>query len=114
MDEVADSTLHALWMAAWKRARDGTPTNAASVAAKVVFGGRSSMQEDWCRVEGDVRLCSRAPIDWFRGRDSSLTPEQFVGRWGLRGILARVDTDAFGREHLAIRWSPAHPIPLPR
>ena len=108
------ATLHALWMAAWKRARDGTPTNAASVAAKVVFGGRSSMQEDWCRVEGDVRLCSRAPIDWFRGRDSSLTPEQFVGRWGLRGVLARVDTDAFGREHLVIRWSPAHPIPLPR
>ena len=108
------ATLLALWMAAWKRGRDGTPTNAASVAAKVVYGGRSSMQEDWCRVEGDVRLCSRAPIDWFRGRNSSLTPEQFMGRWGLRGVLAMVNTDAFGREHLVIRWSRAHPIPLPR
>ena len=82
------ATLHALWMAAWKRARDGTPTNPASVAAKVVYGGRGSMQEDWCRVEGDVRLCSRAPIDWFCGRDSGLTSEQFVSRWGLGGVLA--------------------------
>ena len=108
------ATLHALWTAGWQRTRDGTATNAASVAAKVVYGCRRAMMEDWCRVEGDVRLASRVPVDWFRGRDSGLSPERFGSRWCLGEVLAAVNEDTSGRSHVAIAWSCSHPIALPR
>jgi hypothetical protein len=108
------TTLYALWQASRKRSMEGTPTNPASVVAKVVYGARSSMQQDWCRVEGDVRRFSRAPVNWFRGRDSSLSAAEFASRWCMGGVLATVRQDGLGRDHLEVKWSCVHPIPLPR
>jgi len=107
------ATLYALWWAGRHRSDDGAATNAACMAAKVVYGCRRLMQQDWCRVTHDVRAFSAVPVHWFRGRDSALTVEEFSARWCVGGVLARVQDGHVGRGVLELLWTCSHPLPLP-
>ncbi|EIE24271.1 hypothetical protein COCSUDRAFT_62775 [Coccomyxa subellipsoidea C-169] len=45
--------------------------------------------------------------DWLRGRDPTLSREEFTARWCHRGVLCTVD--ALPDAQPVIRWSAQHP-----
>ena len=54
--------------------------------------------------------CVGAPgLDWLRGRSPVLPLRLFKARWGHREVLCRAEFITM----LTLRWTAAHPVPLP-
>jgi hypothetical protein len=57
---------------------------------------RGLMQQDWLRVEGDVRHLSGVCPSWFRGRDPSLPLPRFTSWWCVEEVLASIQPGGGG------------------
>ncbi len=107
-------TLYAIWAASCRR-RNGKMSNSASIAATVVFGLRHSVLQDWHRTQEDVRRHSSILSDWFRGRDTCLSIQEFQSLWGPSGgvylfVASPLSPD---RPSLKINLTCTHPIRVP-
>ena len=109
------ATLAAIHAARTQR-RQGIPTTATSVAARLVHHMRAAMLRDWQRVCGCSSLA--APADgvccstWLRGRQPFMTLQQFQQHWGQPGALCQVVTAATPPQ-LTLLWTVRHPTPIP-
>ena len=108
------ATIHFLWTAASQRDRHGTPTNAPSVAARVVYFLISAIRSDFVRVVSDIRRIGSDCASWFRGRPCAIAREEFEEMWGCGGVLCRVDEVQGPPLVLRVLLSCSHPVPLPR
>ena len=106
------ATLCQLW-AAYQRGRhqpDAAAT-AGALAARILSSCRKALLADWRLVTVDIRQTAGVLSDWLRGRDPTLSREEFVRRWCHRDVLCTVD--ALPGAQPVIHWSAQHPVPLP-
>jgi hypothetical protein len=87
---------------------DGTPF-ATRVAAATVAALTSAIKRDWRRAQEDVRTSVGPDFcqEWFRGRDPTLEPEDFIASWATPPYLC----DVVGG--LVIKVTHHAPVPLP-
>jgi hypothetical protein len=89
----------------------GARISAAHVAARVLATAKSMMRRDWLLVVTDIRQQSDVLSDWLRGRQPSLSRDEFRSRWCHNSLLCRLaDAEAAQPD---ILWSATHPVPLP-
>ena len=68
-----------------------------------------AIQRDFLRVSSLIDCDMGVPPDWLRGRSPTMTLAQFQARWCPREVLCRAESDRV----LELRWTAAHPVPLP-
>ena len=101
--------LWAAYCTAWSRPdRQMTP---AHIATRVLAAARDQMRRDWCLVGSDIRLRAGMLSHWLRGRQPSMTQEQYQQRWCHGDVLCSLPEDMEEPPH--IHWTAAHPVPLP-
>ena len=66
---------------------------------------RSLMQQDWLRVEGDVRQLGGVCPSWFRGRDPSLPLQRFQSWWCAEDVLASTQLVVGGQPRMVLKLS---------
>ena len=66
---------------------------------------RSLMQQDWLRVEGDVRQLGGVCPSWFRGRDPSLPLQRFQSWWCAEDVLASTQLVVGGQARMVLKLS---------
>ena len=66
---------------------------------------RSLMQQDWLRVEGDVRQLGGVCPSWFRGRDPSLPLQRFQSWWCAEDVLASTQLAVGGQPRMVLKLS---------
>ena len=66
---------------------------------------RSLMQQDWLRVEGDVRQLGGVCPSWFRGRDPSLPLQRFQSWWCAEDVLASTQLVVGGHPRMVLKLS---------
>lgn len=106
------ATICQLWTA-YQHARHqpDAVVAAASITARIVSSCRKAILADWRLATVSIRLSADVLSDWLRGRDPTLSRQDFSARWCHRGVLCTVD-DHPDTQPL-IRWSAQHPVPLP-
>ena len=85
--------LKRIWLARCDVVELGSGAASGSTAGIIcAFVGevRALMQQDWLRVEGDVRQLGGVCPSWFRGRDPSLPLDRFKSWWCAEEVLATV------------------------
>ena len=91
------ATLAAIHTARTQR-RQGIPTTATSVVARLVHQMRAVMLREWQRVRGISSLAALAEgvccSTWLRGRQPFMTLQQFKHHWAQPGALYQVVTAA--------------------
>ena len=100
--------LKRIWLARCAALDDADGSSHASTPAIVcafVQEIRSLLQQDWLRVEGDVRQLGGVCPSWFRGRDPSLPLQRFQSWWCAEDVLATTQAGVGGRPRLIIRLS---------
>ena len=83
----------------------------AHIAARVLAAARDQMRRDRLLVWSDIRLRAGVLSHWLRGRQPSMTQEQFQQRWCHGDVLCSLPEDMEEPSH--IHWTAAHPVPLP-
>ena len=63
------------------------------------------MQQDWLRVEGDVRQLGGVCPSWFRGRDPSLPLQRFQSWWCAEDVLASTQLVVGGQPRMVLKLS---------
>lgn len=100
-----------------RQRRLGLPTNAPSIAARVLHNLRSAVLGDWHRVSSGGGLAGLSSgvccSTWLRGRHPLLTLTDFRKLWGPEGVLYKVTTTPGARPKLDILWSVQTPVPIP-
>ena len=86
-----------------------TSFTAAAVVDGFVAEIRSLIQQDWLRVQGDIRQLSGVCPSWFRGRDPALPEERFQQWWCTEGVLASLAGPAL-TVHLSRQSVPSCPL----
>ena len=83
------------------------PSQASTPAIVCAFirGIRSLMQQDWLRVEGDVRQLGGVCPSWFRGRDPSLPLQRFQSWWCAEDVLASTQLVVGGQPRMVLKLS---------
>jgi hypothetical protein len=111
------SWLHAVWVQRCRRqANQQWAVTAAGVAAATAAAVGRLIRRDFARVAVDARSSTAAPAHWFRGtRDPQLGLAAFLTRWGLGGVLCRVDPPAPGEAlgQLHVLFTTAAPVLAP-
>jgi hypothetical protein len=109
------AAIHFLWSAASQRDRHGTPTNAPSVAARLVYSLIGAMRSDFLRVVSDITRLGGVGdcASWFRGRPRTIDREEFEAMWGFRGVLCRIEESPGRPWALRVLLSHSHPLRLP-
>lgn len=77
----------------------------AAILAAFVWEIRSLIQQDWARVQGDVRQLSGVCPGWFRGRDPQLPLARFKAAWCTNNVLAAVEEEPDASPRLSIGLS---------
>ena len=85
------------------------PLTAARVASHILHDCRGAIQRDFLRVSSLIDCDMGVPPDWLRGRSPTMQLAQFQARWCHREVLCRAESDSI----LELRWTAAHPVPLP-
>ena len=70
------------------------------------------MRRDWLLVGLDIRLRAGVLSHWLRGRQPTMTQEQFQQRWCHGHALCSLPEDV--QEPPIIHWTAMHPVPLPQ
>lgn len=102
-----------LW-AAYQRGRHQSEAAAitpGAVAARILSSCRKALLADWRLTAANIRLTAGVLSDWLRGRDPTLTREEFAARWCHRAVLCALE-ELPGAQPV-IHWSAQHPVPLP-
>ena len=99
-----------LWTA-YQRPRHQPAVSAGVVAARILSTCRKALLADWRLATANIRLSAGVLSDWLRGRNPTLTGQEFTARWCHRGVPCTVD-DLLDAQPL-IHWSAQHPVPLP-
>lgn len=86
-----------------------TSFTAAAVVDGFVAEIRSLIQQDWLRIQGDIRQLSGVCPSWFRGRDPALPEERFQQWWCTEGVLASLAGPAL-TVHLSRQSVPSCPL----
>ena len=100
--------LKRIWLARCAAVATDADTSQASTTAIVcafVQEIRSLLQQDWLRVEGDVRQLGGVCPSWFRGRDPSLPLQRFQSWWCVEEVLASTQAGVGGRPRLTLKVS---------
>jgi hypothetical protein len=100
--------LKCIWLArcAAMEAEDGScHASPPAIVCAFVREIRSLLQQDWLRVEGDVRQLGGVCPSWFRGRDPSLPLQRFQSWWCAEDVLASTQTVVVGRPRLLPKLS---------
>ena len=105
------TTLWHLWRASRPGALDAgaQPLTAVRVASSILHDCRGAIQRDFTRVSSLIDCDMGVPMAWLRGRSPTMELLQFQARWCHRGVLCRAASDRV----LELRWTAAHPVPLP-
>ena len=93
------------------RSRPGHLTSPAHIAARILTATREQMRQDWLLIGADIRLRAGVLSHWLRGRQPTMSAQQFQQRWCHADILCSLPADE-GDPPL-IHWTAAHPVPLP-
>lgn len=107
------ATICQLW-AAYQRGRhqpDAAAITPGAVAARILSSCRKALLADWRLATVNVRQTAGVLSDWLRGRDPSITREEFAVRWCHRAVLCALEE--LPGAHPVIHWSAQHPVPLP-
>ena len=91
--------LKRIWIARCELVENGNSASAGSaqgIVCAFVREIRGLMQQDWLRVEGDVRHLSGVCPSWFRGRDPSLPLPRFTSWWCVEEVLASIQPGVGG------------------
>lgn len=107
------SFLHSVWQLRARRSRAGRPFCPATVCAATIAAVRSVIQRDWLRATVDLRRLPGTYSEWFRGRDVSISPDEFLRRWAQHDCLCTVQPGAGGAAQLSLRFSMAVPVAAP-
>jgi hypothetical protein len=87
-------------------AGDGSSqTSTPAIVCAFVREIRSLLQQDWLRVEGDVRQLGRVCPSWFRGRDPSMPLQRFQSWWCAEDVLASTHLVVGGPPRLLLKLS---------
>ena len=101
-----------LWRAyCHARTQPDQPMLPAHVAARVISAARIQMRRDWLLVGSDIRLRAGVLSHWLRGRQPSLSAEEFRSRWCHHDVLCSPSAEE--TEPPRMHWTAAHPVPLP-
>ena len=105
------TTLWHLWRASRPGALDAgaQPLTAVRVASSILHDCRGAIQRDFTRVSSLIDCDMGVPMAWLRGRSPTMELTQFQARWCHRGVLCRAASDRV----MELRWTAAHPVPLP-
>ena len=105
------TTLWHLWRASRHGALDAgaQPLTAVRVASSILHDCRGAIQRDFMRVSTLIDCEMGVPMAWLRGRSPKMKLTEFQARWCHRGVLCRAPSDRV----LELRWTAAHPVPLP-
>ena len=81
------ATIYQLW-AAYQRARHqpDAEQSVGAVAARVLSSCRKALLGDWRLATVTIRQTAGVLNDWLRGRDPTLTREEFRERWCHRDL----------------------------
>jgi hypothetical protein len=85
--------LQSLWVVRCQSAGTASHT-AQAVVGRFVAVLHQQISRDWQRVVSDIRWDNGMPASWFRGRDPTMTREEFERRWCVRGVVAAVSGGA--------------------
>jgi hypothetical protein len=85
------ATMEAVWGLRSERSAYQGSSLAAVAAVRAARCIQRAMERDRLRVQGDIRQRSGACTQWFRGRDPSLSEEEFEGIWGPAGVFYTLD-----------------------
>lgn len=108
------SYLHAVWQMRARRSLAGKVFGPADVCGATVAAVRGAIQRDWVRATSDLRRLGGVYAEWFRGRDASITVEEFEDRWARGGVLCRVEGGGDAAwPRLQLRFSLSLPVPAP-
>jgi len=100
--------LKRIWLArcAAMEAEDGScHASPPAIVCAFVREIRSLLQQDWLRVEGDVRQLAGVCPSWFRGRDPSFPLQRFQSWWCAEDVLASTQNIVGGRPRLIPKLS---------
>ena len=91
--------LKRIWIARCELVEHGNGATGSSphgIVCAFVREIRALLQQDWLRVEGDVRQLGGVCPSWFRGRDPSMPLNRFVSWWCVEEVLASVQPGVGG------------------
>jgi hypothetical protein len=101
--------LRCVWVARCRSQQSIAAFSRAGVVGAFVREVRGLILQDWARVQGDVTAMAGVPPSWLRGRNPSLTQQQFEQAWCHRGVLALVASPHGGRPDLMLRLNSRTP-----
>ena len=105
------SYLHAVWQLRARRSLAGKAFVPAAVCGATLAAVRGAIRRDFVCATCDLRRLGGAYAEWFRGRDLSITLDEFADRWARGGVLCMVPDAACPR--LQVRFSLSLPVPAP-
>ena len=105
------TALWHLWRASRRGALDASaqPLTVARVASHILHDCRGAIQRDFLRVLSLIDSDMGVPTAQLRGCSPRMKLAQFRARWCHREVLYHAESDRV----LKLRWTAAHPVPLP-